>query len=498
MNQTEIPMLSKSRFVAGLQCPLRLWYQCYNRELATEVSSVQRAIFDTGHEVGKLATRLHPGGILIEEDHLHHEAAMQSTMAALENRSVPAVFEGAFLYDGVRIRADIVERLDDGRWNLIEVKSSTSVKVVYLPDVAIQCHVLTGSDLAIASAGITHVNSQYVYDGQHLELESLFSFSDLTVQAINLQDQIPLKIDEFRQMLSETDPPEILPSPHCKNPYKCEFWEHCTRKKPAFWVMDLPGMTQKKFNELAELGIEDIGEIPGSFSLTRDQQRIKDCVQSGTDHISPELRDVLLAVEYPIHFLDFETVSPAVPRYPGTRPYQTIPFQWSDHVLSRDGTIEHREYLCSEDTDPREEFSSTLLAVLGSAGTIFIYTTYETRILRELAESLPPYSDQLRATLGRFKDLHALIKRYVYHREFHGSFSLKSVLPALVPSMRYDDLAIQEGSLASLEFLRMLAPDTPEKEREKIRESLLEYCAIDTMGMVKIREKLLIFSNPPS
>jgi len=167
-------------------------------------------------------------------------------------------------------------------------------------------------------------------------------------------------------------------------------------------------------------------------------------------------------------------------------------------VLSRDGTIEHREYLCSEDTDPREEFSSTLLAVLGSAGTIFIYTTYETRILRELAESLPPYSDQLRATLGRFKDLHALIKRYVYHREFHGSFSLKSVLPALVPSMRYDDLAIQEGSLASLEFLRMLAPDTPEKEREKIRESLLEYCAIDTMGMVKIREKLLIFSNPPS
>jgi hypothetical protein len=491
MNPTEIPILSKSRFVAALQCPLRLWYQCYQRELATEVSAVQQAIFDTGHGVGRLATRLYPGGILIGEDYLHHEEAMRSTLAALEDSSVPAVFEGAFLYDGVRIRADILERLDDGKWNLIEVKSSTSLKEVYLPDVAIQCHVLTGSDLALTGAGILHLSNQYVYDGQHLELESLFTFSDLTEQAIGLQDQILIELTEFKHMLAETNPPEIMPSPHCKNPYKCEFWEHCTREKPGFWVMDLPGMTQKKFDELTELGIEDIRKIPSSFSLTKDQQRVKDCLLGGTDYIAQEVRDALLDVEYPIHFLDFETVSPAVPRYSGTRPYQTIPFQWSDHVLSKDGTIEHREYLCNEDKDPRDEFSSTLLKILGSAGTIFIYTTYETRILRELAESLPQYSDQLRATLDRFKDLYALIKRYVYHRQFHGSFSIKSVFPALVPSMGYDDLAIQEGSMASLEFLRMVALETPEKEREKIRESLLEYCGNDTLGMVKIREELL-------
>lgn len=491
-------MLSKSRFVAGLQCPLRLWYTCYKPELATEISPMQQAIFDTGHEVGRLATRLYPQGTLIEEGYLHHQEAMQSTLAALRDTSVPAVFEGAFLYNGVRIRADILERLDDGKWNLIEVKSSTSVKEVYIPDVAIQCHVLRGSGLTIAAAGIMHLNNQYVYDGQHLDLESLFSFSDLTGQVIDLQDQIPLKIDEFRQVLSETDPPEILPSRHCKNPYKCEFWEYCTREKPAFWVMELPGMTQKKLDELAGLDIEDIRQIPGSFPLTKTQQRIKDCLQSGTDHTSPELLDELLDVEYPIHFLDFETVSPAIPRYTGTRPYQTIPFQWSDHILSKDGTIEHREYLCNQDYDPREEFASTLLEVLGSAGAIFVYSTYETRILLELAESQPQYGDQLLATLDRFEDLHALIKRYVYHPEFHGSFSLKSVLPALVPSMSYDDLAIQEGSLASLEFLRMLAPETPEEERRKIRESLLEYCGNDTMGMVKIREKLLIFSKRPS
>lgn len=491
MSPTQIPILSKSRFVAGLQCPLRLWYMYYRPELATEVSSVQQAIFDTGHEVGRLATRLYPGGILIEEGHLHHDTAMRSTLEALEDPSVPAVFEGAFLFDGVRIRADILERLDDGKWNLVEVKSSASVKDVYLPDVAIQCHVLSGSGLTIAGAGILHVNNQYVYDGRRLELASFFALSDITGQAIAYQDQILIQIAGFKQMLAQADPPEIPPSPHCRNPYKCAFWEHCTREKPDFWVMGLPGMTQEKFDELAALGIEDIREIPASFSLNKSQQRIKDCLESNTDYISRELRDALLDVEYPVHFLDFETVSPAVPRYTGTRPYQTIPFQWSDHVLSKDGTIEHRQYLCTEDKDPREEFTGTLLEVLGPAGTIFVYTTYETRILRELAESVPKYCDRLRATLDRFKDLHAMIKKYVYHRDFHGSFSLKAVLPALVPSMRYDNLAIQEGSLASLAFLRTLAPETPEKDRKKIRESLLEYCRCDTMAMVEIREELL-------
>jgi predicted RecB family nuclease len=491
MSPTEIPVLSKSRFVAGLQCPLRLWYQCYNRELGAEVSPSQQAIFDTGHEVGRLATHLHPGGMLIEEDHLHHEEAMQSTKAALEDASIPAVFEGAFLYDGVRIRADILERCDDGRWNLVEVKSSTSVKEVYLPDVAIQCHVLNGSGLTVAKAGILHVNNQYVYDGKHLELQSLFLFSELTGQVVDLQDQISTDIAHLKHMLSETDAPDIRPSRHCHNPYTCEFWEHCTRERPAFWVMDLPGITQQKLDELAALDIEDIRDIPDSFPLTTIQQRMKDCLQSGTDYISRELTDALLDVTYPVHFLDFETVSPAVPRYTGTRPYQTIPFQWSDHILSKDGTVDHREYLCNQDQDPREEFAGTLLEVLDSAGTIFVYTTYEKRILRELAALLPQYGHPLRATLERFKDLHAMIRRHVYYREFHGSFSLKAVLPALAPSMGYDGLAIQEGSLASLEFLRMLSPKTPEGERQKIRENLLAYCGNDTMGMVKIREELL-------
>jgi predicted RecB family nuclease len=214
-------------------------------------------------------------------------------------------------------------------------------------------------------------------------------------------------------------------------------------------------------------------------------------VANNEDYIAPELVTELSDVEYPVHFLDFETIGPAIPRYADTRTYQALPFQWSDHIVYHDETIEHREYLCLEDKDPREEFSRTLLEALGNRGTIFIYTNYEKNVISELAEFFPEYRDRLVATLKRFKDLHALVKKHVYQPEFHGSFSLKSILPALVPSMRYEDLAIQDGRHASVEYLRMLDDSTPPEEREKIRQALLGYCGYDTLGMVKIREELL-------
>ncbi len=209
------------------------------------------------------------------------------------------------------------------------------------------------------------------------------------------------------------------------------------------------------------------------------------------DYTAPELATELSDVEYPVHFLDFETVSSAIPRYASTRPYQALPFQWSDHILYQDQTVEHRQYLCLEDKDPREEFSRTLLEALGNQGTIFVYTNYEKKVISELAEFFPEYRERLLSTLKRFKDLHALVKKHAYQPEFYGSFSLKSILPALVPSMCYEDLAIQDGRHASVEYLRMLEPGTPLEKREEIKQALVRYCSYDTLGMVKIREELL-------
>jgi len=214
-------------------------------------------------------------------------------------------------------------------------------------------------------------------------------------------------------------------------------------------------------------------------------------VRSGEEYIERELEYELKNVEYPIHFLDFETLGLAIPRYAGTKPYQTIPFQWSDHLLHEDGTIEHWDYLCEEDEDPREQFTSTLLDALGSKGSIFMYTTYEEGVLKELAENLRLHREHILALWDRLKDLCAIISTHYYHPEFRGSFSVNSVLPDLLPEMSYENLSIQEGQEAGLEYLRMIDPSTAPEEKERVKKDLLTYCGHDTLAMVKIREELL-------
>jgi len=491
MKVNKIPSLSKSRFLAGLQCPLRLWHQCYNRELASKTSTVQQAVFDTGHKVGRLATQLYPEGVPIEEDHLHHEEAVQSTLKAMKNQAVPAIYEAGFIHDGVRIRVDVLERLDNGRWNLIEVKSSTSEKDIYLPDVAVQYHVLKGSGLDVDQVILMHLNNQYVFDGKNIRLEQLFCRTDMTRKAVIYQNQVQSLLSGFNNMLANPEEPKIKAGRHCRNPYECEFLEHCTKDMPEHWVLNLSGITQKKMNDLTAMGIEDIQDIPTSFSLSAVQERIRSCVINNKDYISPELKDELMDVEYPVHFLDFETIGSAIPRYAGTRPYQTIPFQWSDHILYEDGRIEDREYLCIEDKDPREEFTRSLLDVCGKKGSIVSYTNYEERIIKGLAEELSEYREKLHALLIRIKDLHKIIRGHYYNPAFHGSFSLKSVLPAILPEMSYENLEIQEGQLAGLEYLHMIDLSTSTNEKEKIRKDLLNYCGHDTLAMLKIREELL-------
>jgi predicted RecB family nuclease len=260
---------------------------------------------------------------------------------------------------------------------------------------------------------------------------------------------------------------------------------------PKFWVYNISGIGQNKLDELAQMKIQDISNIPSNFPLSEIQDRIRESVTGQQEYISEDLESELHDLDYPVHFLDFETIGPAIPRYAGTRPYQTIPFQWSDHILYENGNLEHREYLCNEDKDPREEFTQTLLDALGTEGSIVIYTSYETGVLNSLIEHFPQYADKLQSVIDRFKDLYAIIRNHYYHPKFYGSFSLKYVLPALVPEMSYENLSIHEGMQASLDYLRMIDSSTPEDEKARIRSDLLTYCGQDTLAMVKIRDELL-------
>ncbi|MFQ6078505.1 MAG: DUF2779 domain-containing protein [Thermodesulfobacteriota bacterium] len=486
-----IPHLSKSRFLAGLQCHLRLWYKCYEPELASEPTPAQQLRFETGDEVGALARDRYPGGKLIDEDRNNLTGAIRSTGEVLKSSSIPSIYEATFSYDDVLIRADILERAGNGDWNLIEVKSGTKVKDDNLEDVAIQHYVLTQTGFQIERAGILNLNNQYVYDGRRLDLKALFKFEDLGGQVAEMGEQIAAQIQDLKAMLERTEPPKVIPSKHCKKPHDCEFFEHCRESMPEHWVVELWKIREDQLAMLAEMGISGIRDIPDSFRLNATQAKIRECLINDREDVASDLGSTLNEYDYPIHFLDFETVNPAIPRYTDTGPYQVLPFQWSDHILSKEGSLTHKEYLCSEDKDPREELTESLLESLGDKGSICTYGPYEKTVISGLAKNLPRHRDRLDALRDRCKDLLSRIRRGYYHPGFNGSFSLKSVLPVLVPSLSYEDLSIQEGTMAGIEYLKMIAPETPTDEKERIRRELLEYCGQDTLAMVKIREELL-------
>lgn len=488
----QIPILSKSRFLAGLQCHKRLYLECFHPELADPVSVGRQAILDTGTRVGELARDLYHGGILIEEDHLHHDEAVSSTGKALADPSVPAIYEAAFLYDDVRIRADILKRVGNDMFDLIEVKSGTGVKEDYIPDVAVQLYVLKGCGIPVGQACLCHINKEYIYQGGSYDLSQLFLVDDITDKAEQLQLDIPTMLEKIRRPLWELEPPTIKPSRQCSKPYLCAFVGHCLVSQPEYRVLQLPHASEKLLLALENAGIEDIRDIPQGFpGLNENQQRVRDCVVNNHSYLDPALPEALERLEYPIHFLDFETFNPALPLYVGTRPYQVIPFQWSDHIITGDGELTHEEFLHEGSDDPREPFARSLLKVLGPRGSIVVYSSYEATRIRELADSLPDLSNDLMALLeGRIVDMLVLVRNHCYHPEFHGSFSIKSVLPALVPDLGYGDLEISDGGQASAAYAEMVRPETPSDRRIQLRESLLAYCRRDTEAMVRLFETL--------
>ena len=484
------PRLSKSKFLSGLQCHKRIYLEIHRPELATPPDPSMQAILDMGTEIGVLAQRRFPGGVLASVGFRQREAAIAQTLALLQDPDVPAIFEGAFEYEGVVVRVDILERVPDetGRpvaWRLIEVKSSTRVKDVHLHDLAIQSHVLLGSGIALAGTCLMHIDNRYLYEGGEVDLQALFAIEDVSEIVASRRGEVPEHLAAMRSALNEPQPPAIEPDDRCHSPYECPFWAHCTKDKPARWIYYLPG-TKETVNRLVQQGITTIDEIPDSANLSLVQRRVKDNVE----WVSSKLGAVLESVDHPVHHVDFETVMLAVPRFFATRPYQSIPVQWSNHIELESGEIVHHEFLHSDATEPRKRWAEALIESLGEKGSIVVYSAYEEAMMRQVVEAFPEFRQAFSAITKRLWDLHPVIKDHYYHPQFQGSYSIKSVLPAVVPSMGYDDLAIQEGGQAASEYYRMIFVEGDWIEQLRIKDALLRYCARDTMAMVELRRAL--------
>ena len=438
--------LSKSRFQYGLQCLKRLYLESYHQELADPVDPGLQARFDTGTTVGEVARQRFPDGRLIEETHLEHDQAVETTQALLSDDSVPALYEPAFTFQGIRTRVDVLNRNASGEFNLVEVKSSTRLKPEHITDVAIQMYAVEGFGIPINKAYLMHLNNIYVYPGGEHDLEQLFTLEDVTAPARSfIEMRVPHDLSRMWSVLELDDPPDIETGRHCTRPYRCSFYGHCHQDKP---------------------------------------------IANGRPFISPSLASRLGEITFPAGFLDFETVSPAIPLYSGTRPYQQIPFQWSLHILDSSGRLTHDSFLNDDAEDPRERFIITLLEAIPHQGAIVTYSSYEKSILNGLARAFPLYRNRLYALCDRMVDMLKLVRENYYHPGFNGSYSLKSVAPTLVPDLDYTDMDIQDGASASTAYLQMIADDIPDSDKVEIRNALLIYCERDTEAMVCVYDAL--------
>ena len=308
-----------------------------------------------------------------------------------------------------------------------------------------------------------------------------------------MQEEIPAKVDAFKTLLRSRKEPNIEIGTHCSDPYPCEFMDYCWSHIPDVSVFSLSNMRATKKFELYAQGIIEFHQLPDGYSLTAAQQLQVRCWQKDRLHTEPDkIRVWLKQLTRPLYFMDFETFMPAVPLYKQSRPFQHIPFQFSVHVQAnpRSG-LKHLEYLGEPETDPRPAFIKQLLAALGDKGSILVYNkAFEITRLRELQTLYPRLKKPIDQVISRIIDLmEPFQQKWYYHPAMNGSYSIKQVLPALVPELSYKDLEIGEGGTAMAAFEGLLKIND-QNQRHKIRKSLLEYCGRDTLAMVRILEKL--------
>jgi len=470
----------------GLQCPRLIWIQFHEPAKIPETDPVTQHIFDQGHLVGELAKKLFPEGIDISTENFMGN--ISNTMNLLKSRK--PLFEAGILTGKLYSRIDILSPIAEEEWDIVEVKSSTSVKDVHINDVTFQRYCCSQLWLNIRKCSLVLINNQYVRDGE-IDPEGFFNIHDVTDQVEKASAGIQGRIDGILEVVSQETCPEMIIGPHCRDPYECSLTD-CWASLPEHNIFSLYYGGKKSF-EMYDSGILTVGEIPDDYKLN-DKQRIQQaCVADGKPHVDKEaIQDFLSSLQYPLCYLDFETIGPAIPLFNGVRPYQNIPFQFSVHVLQDEQSPPaHYSYLASGTDDPRPALLSKLQKILGDSGSIITYNKgFEEGILRDLAKISPEYNDWIDQICNRLVDLLVPFRNFdYYHPAQKGSASLKAVLPAIT-GRGYEDLDISDGQLASITFLAATYGDMPEGERGKVMSDLEEYCGRDTEGMIWIVDEL--------
>jgi hypothetical protein len=479
--------LSKTKLKSLAQCRRKLWLETYRPELVPEPSAEKSALLATGHAVGDIARRLYGrgGGHVVGFDR-GLRAAIDSTRALVERGGHEPIFEATFDHDGVAVRIDVLDR-SEREPKVVEVKSSVRVKEHYIDDCAIQAWALKNNGLVVRQVAVATLNPEFVYAGDG-RYDGLLVETDVTERVQQRLAAIGELVLSARRTLAALDEPAVAVGVHCGAPHECEFYAHCAPPAGKYRVLALGGSKEKLF-ELMHSGYNDLRDVPEAKLESDVQRRIWQQSRLEAPYVGAELRELVSRLAFPRYYLDFETIGPAVPLFAGTRPFEALPFQWSCHIEKSRGAIEHGEFLELGGEPPMRRLAESLLATLGSAGPIIVYTPYERRVLNELAARFADLAPRLAALAERIVDLHPITRRHYYHPAMHGSWSIKAVLPTVAPDLSYENLEeVRDGFAAQAAYLEATDSSTSAPRRAALRRALLDYCRHDTLALVRLVE----------
>ncbi|MBK9321668.1 MAG: DUF2779 domain-containing protein [Bdellovibrionaceae bacterium] len=440
----------------------------HNKELEPPVTPDLQAIFDQGNIVGAEGRKKYPHGVLVDFPAWDFFGSLKKTRELLKEET-QVIFEAAFEYKGCYARADIiVYSKDTKRWSVYEIKSTTKVKDEHLDDVGLQAWIMSNAGLPIEKICIMHLNTGCRFPN----LISLFTEVDVTEDLRNRHMSIAPRLTEIFKTIKEDSVPEVDIGPHCTSPNECPFIKHCwTQKKiPDLSVFNLPGIKSKKWDLYAK-GILTLDD-PRLADLTPVQNRVVEVFKSKKRFIDTHgIKKAMDSWQFPLVFLDFETINPAIPRYDQTSPYQQVPFQFSAHIWdSPESELIHKEYLHTDISDPRPRLILSLLeACKGNGSIVAYYSSFETQRISEMAEYSKEHKGELESLGDRFVDPLPIFRDYVYDSGFEGSFSLKKVAPSILgDSQSYDGMLVDNGTAAQRAFEEIIATATNSDRRQEL------------------------------
>ncbi len=482
--------LSKSLFIKGCQCPKALWLTKYHPEFKQPYSINQRALFDEGIAIGKLAQSLFPNGYPIDQNAETIPHRLKLTQTRIEAGD-ETLYEATFQAKSVLVMCDVLHSTKYG-WDLYEVKSSSHEKPTFIQDLALQYHIVSQQLPDLNRLKLVLINPNYERKGE-LNISELFQIIDVTEKVKKVSPTIEPKITELKNMLSWPFEPQVDIGLQCSSPYDCEFISHCWQHLPSPSIFDISGLHLTQKIDLYKNGILHLKDIPQEYPLTAKQQLQVQTELSEIIHIQKEdILAFLNQIHYPLYFLDFEAFQMASPPFDRLKPYQQVAFQYSLHYqMSPTSEIKHTAFLAMPNEDPRELMAISLAHDIPENACVVSYSAgYEKLVFKQLAHDFPEFSKKLLTIESNILDLMTPFeKKQLYTKAMNGSHSIKMVLPALVPELNYDSLNIKDGLSAALAYQR-LHISSEWAEIMQIKNDLLEYCKMDTLAMVKLLEKL--------